>query len=483
MLLPSWSALETVLERYPWAQELAGILPLSALIDFVDVPRRLHTYQLSGATPLWCWPVTPSASRLLVSEKTTDATCCLDRFGRSQGLTCLDGRYGDRYLTANPETVRLCLSTAPRTVIRNTHDNMKRDNVRVHTLEVIRVSRAAPSTTRNVLLNAYTSAGWVLLAGLLAIGVLSESWLMTAFLVVVPLTGLVIRAIFGSSPRQLRISPPSDYNRLVVAASHMNETEWQVFYGESALVNSVLNWPLRSEHHSHTREGHGGSGGSGRVADLDGKSWTGWCWRQALRVLVLAQWALAIGAATTKGWDAYGITFWIVLCIATNTYVFDPEGGARAWMRKHARLRLDVFVTRLSSRRALLNTVLALNPDTFDAAGEGLAPGSLMWIDPVLHAGPSRSRWQEASRLAMLESRNKRGQEPNPSEETVAAAQTEDWRGMYTDYWAREIPEGVEMAEKITTEAGLTGRFVKQTTTKSAEREESVMGTSESCES
>ncbi|KAK1573284.1 uncharacterized protein LY79DRAFT_673736 [Colletotrichum navitas] len=311
MLLLSWSDLEIVLDRYPWARELAGIIPLSALIDFVDVPRRLHTYQLSGATLLWCWPVTPSTSRLLFSEKTKDATCCLDRFGRSQGLTCLDGRYGNKYLMANPETLRLCLSTAPRTVIHNTHDNMKRDNVCIYTLEVIQVLRAALSTTRNMLLNMYT--------------------------------------IYTSA---------------------------------------------------------------------------------------------AIGAAAIKGWDAYGIAFWIVLCIATNTYVFNPENGASAWMCKHARLRLDMFVTQVSSRRALLNVFMALNRDTFDVAGKGFGPGSLMWIDPVLHAGPSRSR----------------------CEETVAAAQTEDWKRMYADYWVREILKGVEIAEKIIAKAGLTGRFVKQTT-------------------
>lgn len=468
MLLPSWSDLETVLGRHPWSQELAGILPLSALIDFVDVPSRLHTYQLSGATPLWCWPVTPSGSRLLLSEKTNDATCCLDRHGRSESLTCLDGRYGDRYFMANPETLRLCMATTSRTVIRNTHDNMRRDNVRIHTLEVVRVSRATPSTTRSALLKAYMWAGWVLLAGFITVGVLSESWLMTSFLAIMPLTGFVIRAIYGSSPRQLRISPPSDFNRLVVVSSHMNETEWKVFYGESALVNSVLNWPLRSEHHSHLRKSKKFDETNGQVVDLlRERSVSRWCLRQALRALVLAQWAIAIGAATTKGWDAYGITFWIVLCIVTNTYVFDPESGAHAWLRKHARLQLDVFITQVSSRRALLNTIMALNPDTFDVKDEEkLALGSLMWIDPILHVGPSRSRWQEASRLAMLERQRKEGDESDTSTATAKTSQTQDWVDMYSDYWIKEIPEGIEVAEKIVAEAGLTGRFVQHSASK-----------------
>jgi hypothetical protein len=63
------SKLNDILTRHSWVGELAGILPLSALIDFIDVPRKFHVLQLAGAVPLWNWPVTPSGSRILLSKR------------------------------------------------------------------------------------------------------------------------------------------------------------------------------------------------------------------------------------------------------------------------------------------------------------------------------------------------------------------------------------------------------------------------------
>jgi hypothetical protein len=36
-----------------WAQQLAGILSLAALIDVIDIKMRLHLYELHGSVPLW----------------------------------------------------------------------------------------------------------------------------------------------------------------------------------------------------------------------------------------------------------------------------------------------------------------------------------------------------------------------------------------------------------------------------------------------
>jgi hypothetical protein len=122
----SISAFEALLGKHAWIAEVAGILPLSALIEFIDIPEKLHIFQLTGAVPLWSWPITPSGSRLLLSDQYTEQECYFDRYGKSMSLLALDGRYGDNYTLRNPETVRQCLATETPRVIRNLHVNMSR---------------------------------------------------------------------------------------------------------------------------------------------------------------------------------------------------------------------------------------------------------------------------------------------------------------------------------------------------------------------
>ncbi|KAI1159579.1 hypothetical protein F5B18DRAFT_581334 [Nemania serpens] len=447
-----WQSFASVIERNVWTQQLAGILPLSALIDFLEVPKILHTFELTGAIPLWCWPVTPAGSRFLLAERDAGESCCLDRYGSSMSLTCLDGRYGDVYPMTSPETIRLCLQTLKNTTIPNEHPNMSRDDVRLQTLEVIRVHRyPRRSWRRGRQYVVASTVGWIALLAFIALAALTRNWLAVTFLVAVPLTGTVINLLHGTGPRRLgaKANTGSRYNRLVVVAQHMNESRWQVYFGESTIVNSLLNLPLRPKS-SDTRHGR-------PLMIL------------ALRGLLLAQWATAIGAAAIQDWNAYFITIWIVLCILCHTFVFSAERSAGSWLRHFAEIEMEKYTTQLSSRRALLNTVMALNPDTFalDAMEreklDQLDPGSLLWIDPILKSGPDRSRWEEASRQAMIES--KLGE----TAEQIADKQLEDghrahWMATYQDrYWCRYIPEGIAMAAKITQQARLTGRFVNET--------------------
>jgi hypothetical protein len=95
-----------------WVTELAGILPLSALIDFVDVPTILHIFQLQGRVSLWCWPVTPTGRRVLLHTDPTATVCCLVNSNARTKPVCLDGRYGDMYPVANAETVRLYIEAS-----------------------------------------------------------------------------------------------------------------------------------------------------------------------------------------------------------------------------------------------------------------------------------------------------------------------------------------------------------------------------------
>ncbi|KAI0550633.1 hypothetical protein F4679DRAFT_199856 [Xylaria curta] len=450
MFEPIWKLFAVVLTQSSWPQELAGILPLSALIDFLEVSKILHIFELTGAIPLWCWPVTPSGSRLLLSEQDASESCCLDRFGMSMSLTCLDGRYGDLYAMASPETLRLCLETSKPTEIQNDHPNMKRSDVRLQTLEVVRVSRTPqrrlPRMQRRKYIAA-SAAGWVIFAGLIALAVITRTWIALTFLIIVPLTGGVVYLVHGGQPRRLgaKADSGSRYNRLVVVTRHMNESRWQVYYGESSVVNSLLNWPLRSK-------------------PLSSKHVRTWL-RILLRILILGQWATAIGAAAVKDWNAYFITIWIVICILSHTFVFSAKPAIKSWLRHYADIEMERFTTQLSSRRALLNTVLALNPDTFSIDRDGmenldkLDPGSLLWIDPILKAGPDRSMWEEATRQAMVEERDQET-EPKVSDSSDDKLHP-NWTEAFGDrYWCKYIPEGMIMAAKIRSQARLSGRFV-----------------------
>jgi hypothetical protein len=80
MLDKAIASLQAILNNNPWLPQVAGILPLSALLDFIDVPRKLHVFQLVGGVPLWSWPITPSGSRLFHNATQPP---CLDRYGSS----------------------------------------------------------------------------------------------------------------------------------------------------------------------------------------------------------------------------------------------------------------------------------------------------------------------------------------------------------------------------------------------------------------
>ncbi|KAK1718249.1 hypothetical protein BDP67DRAFT_504976 [Colletotrichum lupini] len=78
----------------PWAQQLVGILPLTALIESIEEAAKLHVFELSGLTPAWCWPISPKGARLLLSTDDTTNACCLDRPGAVHTLHCMDTKFG-----------------------------------------------------------------------------------------------------------------------------------------------------------------------------------------------------------------------------------------------------------------------------------------------------------------------------------------------------------------------------------------------------
>jgi hypothetical protein len=314
-----------------WVATLAGVLPLSALIDFLDL-RALHSFHLTGAVPLWCWPLTPGGSRLLLSEKHSADQCCLDEYGRSLGLRCLDGRFGDDFSASNPETLRMWLKSIKVNEFKNSHPNMSIGGIREQILEVVHVERQPTQKKgrRPLRLLFASLLGWILLAGLFVLTIIMQCYWALAFLVLMPLTGASITRIHVKGPRYLNIEGSSPFNRLVVVTQHMNETNWRVFYGESSVVNALLNKPLLRDRPGPKNEKSQASQSShaepinvqeelarpkndkksflakrGRVAtgiELHAV-------RLALRFFVLGQWVVAIAAAALQGWDAYIIAF------------------------------------------------------------------------------------------------------------------------------------------------------------------------------
>ncbi|KAI3324924.1 hypothetical protein HD806DRAFT_459472 [Xylariaceae sp. AK1471] len=452
--------LAAIISQNSWVPELAGILPLSALIDFIDLPPKLHIYQLAGFGALWNSPITPAGSRLLLSEDNSlYPHCYLDRFGNSIGLLGLDGRYGSRYYISSPETTRMCLRAHRAHIVKNSHDNMKGDDLRLQNLEIIHVSRLQPhqrretpsSWPRRILLRATRIrlayiCGWIVLLAMIVMSGILQTWLSLAFLVLMPITGGVVFALHGSNPRRLLVEKPTRWNRLILVAEHENTTDWVAFYGETTILNSLLNRPLKPL---------GSEDMSALTTIL----------RMILRVLILGQWAIALGAAAVKDWNAYFITFWIAFCIFMQAYVMPPEKGAKEWMKSYAGIQIERYYTTLSSRRALLNTIIALNPDTFALLPgttqddkDKFAPEAMKWIDTILVTGPERAKWEEATLKAMNKITT---HSPLKNTEVSGShALSTEWEEEYKkEFWAPFILEGIYMAAKIKEEAKLPGRI------------------------
>ena len=388
-------------------------------------------------------------------------------------LNALDGRYGEQYVVSSPETVRMCVSSHVIHKIQNGHENMSGKDLRIQNLEIVRVTRthqkhglhpSQPWLRRSLLqpwLASYrhllvSLMGWMTLLGMIIMSSVLQCYLSLGFLVVVPATGIVIFCLFGSTPRRLLVEDVSEYNRLLIVSEHITTMDWTVFYGESTLVNSLLNRPLEPI-----------------GLQLSTFAWVSL--RMVLRILVLSQWCLVLGAAALKDWNAYFITFWIVFCIVLHAYLIPPVTSARDWLKAHAKINLERYQTQLSSRRALINTIVALNPDTFLWDGNTrqrdrnkLSQAAMRWVDPILTPGPSRAKWEEATYRAMDEALEKYSAKSLASPEWQSSegdVLSSDWNKAYplekANYWRPFIFEGIHMAAKIEQEAHLSGHMVK----------------------
>jgi hypothetical protein len=377
-----------------WEQQLAGIVPLSALVEFIDVATKLHIFELTGTVPIWNWPVTPTGARLLLSDEDTTDACCLDRVAHSVTLHCIDGRFGDLYPSSTPTTTRLSVSTKPvGNLVPNDAKTMMDVRGRKQTMEVVhitslaadrddkglhqrlrssRIYRAITSilgeySTQYILVNA---GGWLCWASLVVFTLLSHLYVAAAYLLLMPPTGLLVRLTHGGKPRRLLDERISPFTRLVVAADSVNGSEWKAFYGGSYALNSLLNKPLY------------------RTGSVATTPLTRCLLRLLLRLAIAGQWVLAVGSCALQDWNAFVVTFWIIFCAVISLYVYPPSSSVRDWLRYTCRLAIERIRADFSSRRAMLSAMVYLNPDSREGRTE--------WINPILAPSEDRREWQTA---------------------------------------------------------------------------------------
>jgi hypothetical protein len=286
-----------------------------------------------------------------------------------------------------------------------------------------------------------------------------QTWIAFTFLLLVPVTGVVVFWLYGSQPRRFLVENESEYVRLLVVAEHMNSADWLVIYGESTIVNSLVGRPLKPS----------------RPRLLPA---TITALRILLQLLILGQWGLVLAAAATKNWNSYFICFWISFTIFSHAYLITPKRGARNWSKFQVNLKVERYGTRVSSRRALINTIVALNPDTFDVKdgatdmaqfyGEGMK-----WVDPILKSSDARKKWEDATLEAMRQARPRLAVDDLSSPKFRQHPDnflSPDWNTTYADpgdpdnpdkiYWGRFIPEGIYIAAKVKERAMLPDRKV-----------------------
>ncbi|KAK4140481.1 uncharacterized protein C8A04DRAFT_31977 [Dichotomopilus funicola] len=406
-------------------QQLAGILPLTALVEFIDLPTKLHGFHLTGRVPLWNWPITPAGARLLTRTHENVDACCLDSFDRSTTLHCIDGRFGDLYPSSTPTTTRLWLG-ALKTYLKipNLSPRMQQDNIRRQRLEVVlfqnsnntaattqpadAVNGSLASSWPAVLRRAtnwrplpYTIlslTGWVLWASAVGIALATQLYLAAAYLLLLPLSGLTVKYAHGGEPRGLLDNRPSPNSRVVIATNSLNASDWWLFYGASPTVNSILNKPLN-------RAGAPPS----RYAVF------------VLQGLILGQWALAVATCAFQNWNAIFVSIWLAFCSLSSAYLYPAQQGVRDWLELDCGVKARKVTAEFSSRRSMLVAMVYLNPDS--------KTNGLSWINPILAPCDERTRWERAL-LQYIDD---------------GSFAIEEKR----EYWHDFIEEGVEMGRKI----------------------------------
>jgi len=86
--------------------------------------------------------------------------------------------------------------------------------------------------------------GWLFWITLTIVALLCGQYYALAYYLLMPITGLVVRATHGFEARQLMYLDHPSPDRLVVITSSLNASEWWAFYGKPGLINAILNKPI-----------------------------------------------------------------------------------------------------------------------------------------------------------------------------------------------------------------------------------------------
>lgn len=408
-----------------WAQQLAGFLPLSALVEFTDVDIKLHIFELAGSVSLWNWPITPSGVRLLLSQQDVLASCCLDCSDRSPVLHCIDGRYGDWYLSNTPTTTRLYTSLPKAdVVVWNKSPNMTDSGNRRQLLKFLYFSQRNPSSsssygpsvtafrvllhrvffsffrTLSIKYQLVSIIGWTAWTGLSFISFMAGCYIAGVYLLIMPVTGLIIYYTHGGRPRRLLEDRKSSFDRLVVTTSSLNGSDWVAFFGRSHTVNSLLNKPLYRSRCTPVSQ----------------------TLRTLTQLLILCQWTLAVASCAMQDWNAFMISAWILLCAIISAYAYSAEESARDWLTENCSVEVYQIHAEFSSRRAMLTALLYLNLDSCE--------GWTSWINPILADLIEQKSW-EAAVLATMKTESSYNELPRSA------------------YWWKYVEEGLRMGREI----------------------------------
>jgi len=392
-----------------WTQQLAGILPFSALVEFIDVGVKIHLYELTGRIPLWNWPITPAGARLLLSSESIHDACCLDRPSRSVILHCIDGKFGDLYPCSSPTTTRLCLSgESDVPCIPNESSNMTAMAARRQKLTVVHLTQGIAGSAHakrplkfdSLRYGIVWTMGWLFWIILTVIALISRQYYGLAYYLLMPITGVVVRATHGFKARQpVYLDYPSP-DRLVIVTSSLNASEWWAFYGKPGLINAILNKPLY------------------RSTKTPAPKTLKWL----TQLLIISQWVFAIGSCALQNWNALFISLWIVLCALESSYGYPPEKNVHDWLRHDCNVVMNRYQAQFSSRRAMLSALVYMSPDSRD--------GCTKWINPILADAEDR-REREAVILSHMKDESK--------VDDIAKSK----------YWWKFILEGMKMGKKL----------------------------------
>jgi hypothetical protein len=434
-----------------WAQALASIIPLSALIEFVDVKTSIHVEELRGrSVPFWCWPIPPAGARVLLSNERTASDCLLDQPSRSQGLSCIDGRAGNQYPCSAPTTTRLWADHQKTSItIENNYPTMDNDGRREQVLRAFQVreekkgeelaagqngeelasdqngemlalgqedvEKLASAQTSEIptrgpnkevakktgIVQNFTTfsrshrpryivlwcVGSILWVGLVIVALMGGLYIAGTYLLLMPLTNIVVGYTHGTSPREPVIrSQNGAFPRLIIAAGSENAPFWYAFDGHQTLLNGLLNISLKRTQTLPARP-------LGLVL---------------LRVLILGQWAMVLASCAREGWDAFIVSIWTILCIFMNAYGYPVHTAAKDWLKRDCKLKVKVVETKVSSRYALLFALAVINPDTREDKTD--------WMDSIVKDDIER-RYMWATMIIYARKQNAIGDDDDVAED------------------------------------------------------------------